>query len=84
MYKSRCNMNDELRDHKIEVHEKRINNHSERIDELEKGRAATDVKMDNLCEKLEAQTKSINWLIGLMATSLLGFFFYEIQRNIFK
>jgi len=84
MYKSRCNMNDELRDHKIEVHEKRINNHSERIDELEKGRAATDVKMDNLCEKLEAQTKSMNWLIGLMATSLLGFFFYAIQTNLFK
>ncbi|WP_346930297.1 hemolysin XhlA family protein [Clostridium sp.] len=77
-------MNDELIKHKLEVHEKRINNHSERIDELEKGRAATDVKMDNLCEKLEAQTKSINWLIGLMATSLLGFFFYAIQNNIFK
>ncbi len=77
-------MNDELIKHKLEVHEKRINNHSERIDELERGRAATDVKMDNLCEKLEAQTKSINWLIGLMATSLLGFFFYVIQTNIFK
>ncbi|WP_346896119.1 hemolysin XhlA family protein [Clostridium sp. UBA7503] len=77
-------MNDELIKHKLEVHEKRINNHSERIDELERGRAATDVKMDNLCEKLEAQTKSINWLIGLMATSLLGFFFYAIQTNLFK
>jgi len=77
-------MNDELIKHKLEVHEKRINNHSERIDELEKVRAATDVKMDNLCEKLEAQTKSINWLIGLMATSLLGFFFYAVQTNLFK
>lgn len=77
-------MNDELIEHKLEIHEKRLNNHSERIDELEKGRAATDVKMDNLCEKLEAQTKSINWLIGLMATSLLGFFFYAIQTNLFK
>ncbi|KEZ88079.1 membrane protein [Clostridium sulfidigenes] len=77
-------MNDELIKHKLEVHEKRINNHSERIDELEKGRAATDVKMDNLCEKLAAQTKSMNWLIGLMATSLLGFFLYAIQNNIFK
>jgi len=77
-------MNDELIKHKLEIHEKRINNHSERIDELERGRAATDVKMDNLCEKLEAQTKSINWLIGLMATSLLVFFFYAIQTNLFK
>jgi len=77
-------MNDELIKHKLEIHEKRINNHSERIDELERGRAATDVKMDNLCEKLEAQRKNINWLIGLMATSLLGFFFYAIQTNLFK
>ncbi len=77
-------MNDELIEHKLEIHEKRLNNHSERIDELERGRAATDVKMDNLCEKLEAQTKSLNWLIGLMATSLLGFFFYAIQSNLFK
>ncbi|MEG0134109.1 MAG: hemolysin XhlA family protein [Clostridium sp.] len=77
-------MNDELIGHQIEVHDKRLNDHSKRIDELEKGRAATDVKMDNLCEKLEAQTKSINWLIGLMASGLLGFFFYAIQTNLFK
>jgi len=77
-------MNNELIEHKLKIHEERINNHSGRIDELEKGRAATDVKMDNLCEKLEAQTKSINWLIGLMASGLLGFFFYAVQRNIFK
>ena len=77
-------MNDELIKHRLEIYEKRLNNHGERLDELERGRAATDVKMDNLCEKLEAQTKSINWLIGIMASSLLGFFFYAIQNGIFK
>ncbi|WP_142419025.1 hemolysin XhlA family protein [Clostridium tertium] len=77
-------MNDELIKHQLEIHDKRLNNHGERLDELERGRAATDVKMDNLCEKLEAQTKSINWLIGIMASSLLGFFFYAIQNGIFK
>lgn len=77
-------MNYELIEHKLGVHDTSLNDHSKRIDELEKGRAATDVKMDNLCEKLEAQTKSINWLIGLMSTSLIGFFFYVIQSNIFK
>ena len=77
-------MNDELIKQQLGTHEKRLNNHSERLDELEKGRAATDVKMDNLCEKLEAQTKSINWLIGIMASSLIGFFFYVIQQGIFK
>ncbi|MBS6503873.1 MAG: hemolysin XhlA family protein [Clostridium sp.] len=77
-------MNDELIKHRLEIYEKRLNNHGDRLDELERGRAATDVKMDNLCEKLEAQTKSINWLIGIMASSLLGFFFYAIQNGIFK
>lgn len=77
-------MNDELIKHQLQIHDKRLNNHGERLDELERGRAATDVKMDNLCEKLEAQTKSINWLIGIMASSLLGFFFYAIQKGIFK
>lgn len=77
-------MNEELIEHKVKVLDKRVNEHSKEIDELKESRAATDVKIDNLCEKLGSQTKSINWLIGLMATSLLGFFFYAIQTNLFK
>lgn len=77
-------MNEELVEHRLKVHERRLNEHSKEIDELKEGRAASDVKMDNLCERLEAQTKSINWLIGIMATSLVGFFFYAIQTNLFK
>ena len=77
-------MNEELVKHQLQVHEKRLNYHSKEIDELKEGRAASNVKMDNLCERLEAQTKSINWLIGIMATSLVGFFFYAIQTNLFK
>lgn len=77
-------MNEELIKDKIETHDIRLNDHSERIKVLENGKAVTDVKMDNLCDKLSAQTKSINWLIGIMATSLVGFFFYAIQTNLFK
>ncbi|MDU4726280.1 hypothetical protein [Clostridium sp.] len=52
-------MNEELVKHQLQVHEKRLNDHSKEIDELKEGRAASNVKMDNLCERLEAQTKSI-------------------------
>ena len=31
----------------LERHEKRLNGHSERIDQLEKNQAKTDVKIDN-------------------------------------
>lgn len=77
-------MNEELVKHQLDVHDKRLNNHADRLDELERGRASTDVKMDNLCDKLQAQTKSINWLIGILVSSLLGFFLYAIQNHLFK
>lgn len=76
-------MNEELVKDKLKTHETRLNNHSDRLKKLENGKAASDVQMKSLCEKLEKQTKSINWLIGLMASSLLGFFFYAIQQKLF-
>jgi uncharacterized coiled-coil protein SlyX len=77
-------MNEELVERRLGTCEKRLDKHGDRIDELEKREAARDVKIDNLCEKLENQTKAIYWLIGLGATSLLGFFFYAIQSNLFN
>lgn len=68
-------MNEELLKEKLETHEKRINNHADRLDKLEIHEAARDVKIDNLCDKLEKQTRSIYGLIGIAATALVGFFF---------
>lgn len=76
-------MTDEVVRDRIETHERRINNHADRIDKLELHEAARDVKIDNLCEKLEKQTKSINGLIGAVVSSLVGFFFYAIQQGLF-
>lgn len=70
--------------HQLQTHERRINEHSKEIDDLKTARASSDVRIDSLCEKLEAQTKSINWLIGLILTTLLSFFFYAVQTGIFK
>ena len=76
-------MNEELLKEKLDTHERRINNHADRLDKLEIHEAARDVKIDNLCDKLEKQTRSIYGLIGMVATSLIGFFFYAIQQGIF-
>ena len=75
-------MNEELLKEKLETHEKRINN-ADRLDKLEIHEAARDVKIDNLCDKLEKQTRSIYGLIGIVATALVGFFFYAVQQGIF-
>ena len=40
-------MNDELLKEKLDVHDRRINNHAERLDKLEIREAARDVKLDN-------------------------------------
>lgn len=76
-------MNEELFKEKLDTHERRINNHAERLDKLEIHEAARDVKIDNLCDKLEKQTRSIYGLIGTVATALVGFFFYAVQQGIF-
>lgn len=76
-------MNEELLKEKLDTHERRINNHAERLDKLEIHEAARDVKIDNLCDKLEKQTRSIYGLIGTVATALVGFFFYAVQQGIF-
>ena len=77
-------MNDELLKEKLDVHARRINNHAERLDKLEIREAARDVKLDNLCDMLEKQTRSIYGLIGMCATALISFFFYAIQQGIFR
>lgn len=77
-------MNEEMFKKDLATHENRLNDHSLRLKEVEKSIVAIDVTITNLCNRLAAQTKSINWLIGLMASGLLGFFFYAIQTNLFK
>lgn len=77
-------MNLEVIAHEVKSHGTKIEEHDKRLDELEKGKAATDVKIDNLCERLEEVTRSLNWLIGLLATGLVGFFFFAIQKQLFN
>lgn len=77
-------MNEELIGHQVEVHEKRINNHSERIDKLEQEGVALKAEIKNLCENLKQLTSVMKWFIGLLIGSFVGFFFYAVQQGIFK
>lgn len=76
-------MNEEKLEHIVGTHEKRINDHSERLDKLELQSGRLDERIVALCDKLEVQTKAINWLIGLGATALVGFFMYALQNSVF-
>ncbi|QEK12566.1 hypothetical protein FQB35_15535 (plasmid) [Crassaminicella thermophila] len=58
----------------------RLNNHADRIKQLEINNAKTGEKITSLIEKLENLTSWIKALVMLGGTTLLGFFFWYIQN----
>ena len=76
-------MNEEKLEHIVATHEKRINDHGERLDKLELQSGRLEERITALCDKLEVQTRAINWLISLVATALIGFFMFVVQNGVF-
>ena len=71
-------------DAKLEIHEKRINNHGDRLDNIEVLSSRLDERLANLVTKLGDLTTTIRWFIGLLVGSFVAFFFYAIQQGLFK
>ncbi len=69
---------------KIEVHERRINNHSQRIDQLEQDRSRADTKIESLCEQIANLVTTMRWFIGLFVGAFVSFFFYAVQNGLIK
>lgn len=65
---------------RLDVHDKRLNNHSQRIDELEQHRSRTEAKIENLCEQIKSLVTTIKWAMGLTVGTLLSFFIWYIQN----
>lgn len=72
---------------KIEVHDTRLNNHSTRIDEMEKDIARQQVLYQSMCEKIDVLSNSIlslvtkiEWLIRTFLLAGLGFIIWYIQQ----
>ena len=71
-------------DEKIDVHEKRINNHSERLDIIERTNSKFEERFDGLIKQLGSLNATLKWFIGLMIGAFISFFFYVVQNNIIK
>ena len=67
-------------DEVLGIHDIRLNNHSGRIDNLEKHQSRTEVKMENLIEQIKSLVTTIKWAMGLTITTLLGFFIWYVQN----
>ncbi len=77
-------MIEELVQDKIETHERRINNHGDRLDKLEQDGRELKTELKNLCENLRSLTNMIKWFITVMGGALISFFFYAVQTGIFN
>lgn len=75
-------MTEELIKDKLETHDIRLNNHGRRLDKLEQDSASFKIELKNLCDNLKALTSVLKGLIGLGATTLVGFFIYSMEKLI--
>jgi len=65
-------------------HEKWLQDHELTITELVKENSKFNERFLNLIQKIDSLTKVLWWIVGIMVSSLLGFFFYAIQNHLFK
>lgn len=69
---------------KVDTHEKRLNDHSKRIDKLEQYRSSSEVEIKNLCEQIKSLVTTMRWFIALLVGAFVSFFFYAAQRGLIK
>ncbi|GAA4294276.1 hemolysin XhlA family protein [Anaerocolumna aminovalerica] len=72
-------MNEEYVAKQLETHEKRLNNHGDRLDKLEQYQSRSEVQISNLCEQIKSLISTIKWSMGLLITTLVGFIIWYIQ-----
>jgi chromosome segregation ATPase len=70
-------------DEKLDIHDKRLNSHSEEIDRLNVSDARNTNEITNLCKQIGDLVTTLRWLIGLLVTTLGGFFIWAIQSKLF-
>lgn len=71
-------------DEKIQTAERRLNNHSERIDRIEQTSGRLEERMENLIKQISALNSTMKWFMGLLVGAFVSFFFYAVQRGLLK
>lgn len=64
----------------LEIHDMRLNNHSERLDKVEQYQSRVEVQIENLCKKIDSLISSMRWGMGVLVTTLIGFLIWYIQK----
>jgi len=67
-----------------ERHERRLNDHSKRLDILEQFKSSTETEIKNLIDQIKSLVTTMRWFIGLLVGAFISFFFYAVQKGLFK
>lgn len=64
------------------LHERRLNDHSDRLKKLERRGERVDEKLEDVCDRLLNLTNTLKWGIGLLGASFLGLFLYLLELHL--
>lgn len=79
-----CEIRHQRLDEKMDLAEKRLNSHSERLDKIEYVNGRLEERLDGLIQQLGSLNTTLKWFIGLMVGSFVAFFFYSVQSGVLK
>ena len=84
MDKSVCDERHNQINYRLDVTEKRLNSHSERLDKIELVNSRLEERLNSLITQLEQLNKTMKWFITAIVGAFIGFFFYTVQQGLFK
>lgn len=84
MERSICNEKHRQIDYRLDVQDKRLDDHSQRLDIIEKINSRLEERLDNLIKQLATLNSIMKWFMGLLLGGIVSFFFYAIQYKLIK
>ncbi|WP_099950615.1 hemolysin XhlA family protein [Ezakiella peruensis] len=65
---------------RLQIQDKRLDNHSERLDKLENYKYMIDERINNLIAKMDDLMGTMKWLTRGVGTAIIGLIVYIIQQ----
>jgi len=69
-------------DYRLDVHDKRLNDHSKRLDMIENINSRLEERISNLINQLNTLNVTLRWFMGLLIGAFVTFFFVAAQRGL--
>ncbi|MBU5307540.1 hemolysin XhlA family protein [Clostridioides mangenotii] len=77
-------MNEDLIKFQLDDHENQLKAHSVKLEKIEQQQTKFSIQIENLCSDLKDLTGALKWLVGVLITTLIGFFIYMVQSGLIK